>query len=201
MSAASIVWTRQPRFSRLLLAGETATYEGAHYTVRDEQIRPAPEHAVPVLIGGNSALLQGVSARHGDIVGLTGFGQRNGGAAPADLSTFGSSAAAGQIATIRRCAAEHGRSPRLQALAQWAQVTPNRRWVAESVATELGVLPEVALDSPYVLLGTVQEILDQIRQHKERLGIERWTVFSRHSGGQPPCMQTLTPVAEALAAG
>ena len=169
---------------KTLVAGETATYEGAHYTVRDEQIRPAPEHAVPVLIGGNSALLQGVSARHGDIVGLTGFGQRNGGAAPADLSTFGSSAAAGQIATIRRCAAEHGRSPRLQALAQWAQVTPNRRWAAESVATELGVLPEVALDSPYVLLGTVQEILDQIRQHKERLGIERWTVFSRHSGGQ-----------------
>lgn len=154
-----------------------------------------------MLIGGNSALLQGVSARHGDIVGLTGFGQRNGGAAPADLSTFGSSAAAGQIATIRRCAAEHGRSPRLQALVQWAQVTPNRRRAAESVATELGVLPEVALDSPYVLLGTVQEILDQIRQHKERLGIERWTVFSRHSGGQPPCMQTLTPVAEALAAG
>lgn len=29
---------------KTLLAGETATYEGAHYTVRDEQIRPAPEH-------------------------------------------------------------------------------------------------------------------------------------------------------------
>ena len=186
---------------RALVGGQSVTLAGTHYTVEDEQIRPAPEHPVPMLIGGNSAMVHAAAARCADAVGLTGFSQRKGGTAPADLSKFGSAAASHQIARLRSCAAEHGRRLRFQALVQWAEVTPNRRRAAGPVASTLGISAEVALDSPYILLGTETEIVTQIREHRERLGIERWTLFAHHAGGQPPCLRSFAPVAEALAAG
>ena len=186
---------------RALVGGQSVTLAGTHYTVEDEQIRPAPEHPVPMLIGGNSAMVHAAAARCADAVGLTGFSQRKGGTAPADLSKFGSAAASHQIARLRSRAAEHGRRLRFQALVQWAEVTPNRRRAAGPVASALGISAEVALDSPYILLGTETEIVTQIREHRERLGIERWTLFAHHAGGQPPCLRSFAPVAEALAAG
>ncbi len=186
---------------RTLLAGDTATCEGEHYTVQSEQIRPAAAHDVPILIGGNSPPLQAVAARCADIVGLTGFSQRRGGTVPADLSTFGSAATADQIAALNLLAAAAGRSIRLQALVQWAQITPNRRRAAAPVAADLGVTTEVLLDSPYVLMGTEGEIVTQLREHRDRLGIARWTVFANRPAGQPPPLRALAPVVERLANG
>lgn len=185
---------------RALVAGESVTVSGEHYTVRGEQIRPVPEGRVPILIGGNSPQLHDVAARSADIVGLTGFSQRRGGTAPADLSSFGAPAVAHQVDRLNALASGHGRRLRLQALVQWAEVTPNRRRAAERVAAELGVPPDVVLDSPYVLLGTTAEIVTQIQECRERLGIARWTVFADHPGGQPSCVRPFGVVAEMLAA-
>lgn len=186
---------------RALLAGDTATRTGEHYTVQDEQIRPGPEHRVPILIGGNSPRLLSVAARCADIVGLTGFSQRRGGAVPADLAKFGSAAAADQIAALNLLVAAAGRSTRLHALVQWAQVTPNRRRAAGPVAADLGVTTEVLLDSPYVLMGTEGEIVTQLCEHRERLGITRWTVFANRPAGQPSPVRSLAPVVERFSSG
>lgn len=184
---------------RGLLAGEAMTFEGDHYSVVGEQIRPSIEHAVPILIGGNSARLHAVAARFADIVGLTGFSERRGGAGTQNLSMFGAAETARQVEQIRRLSARHGRTPRLQVLVQWAEVTPNRTRVAEDIAADFGVVPAVILDSPYILIGTKAEIGTQMRERHERLGITRWTLFGDHPGGQPPCLETFAPIAESLA--
>ncbi len=34
------------------------------------------------------------------------------------------------------------------------------------------------IDSPYVLIGTPEEIAVQLRSHHDRYGITRWTIFA-----------------------
>ena len=43
---------------RSLLAGETTTFAGEHYTVTEERLDPAPATPVPILVGGNGRRTQ-----------------------------------------------------------------------------------------------------------------------------------------------
>ena len=184
---------------RALLSGESAAMPGEHYQVED-RLDPPPRSPVPILIGGHSRPLQALAAVEADILGLAGFSARRGGLDPPDMTAFGARTAASQLRRVRDIAAKRSRALRVHALVQWAEVTPNRTRAAERVATDLGVPTDVVLDSPYVLLGTAGEIAAQLREHHERLGIERWTLFARHPGGQPPCLAPFARVAESLAA-
>ena len=75
-------------------------------------------------------------------------------------------------------------------------MTENRRRAAERAAAALAVPVEVALDSPYVLLGTADEIATQPREQHDRFGIARWTIFADRP--DLPSAETLVPVLDRL---
>ena len=52
-----------------------------------------------------------------------------------------------------------------------ATLTDDRRALAEAIAPTLGVSPEQALDTPHALAGTVDEIVEQCLDRRERFGI------------------------------
>jgi probable F420-dependent oxidoreductase len=180
---------------RGLLAGDTVDFAGEHYVVRGESLRPpAP---VPILIGGNSPHVHAAAAEHADIVGLVGFSPSRGGAA-SDTSDFSTAALARQLVRLRELAGPRFSRLELHALVQWHEVTHDRRGAAERAAPSLEVPVDVALDSPYVLLGTPDEIAAQLRDHHRRFGITRWTVFGDRPDLAPA--ETLVPLLELLAA-
>ena len=140
--------------------------------------------------------MHAAAAEAADIVGLVGFSPTRGGAG-IDASDFSSDGVERQVARLRELAGARFSQLELHALVQWHELTTDRRAAAERAAPQLEVPVDVALDSPYVLLGTPEEIAAQLREHHDRLGITRWTVF----GDRPdlPFAETLVPVLEALA--
>jgi len=145
-----------------LLRGERLTHASKHYQVIDHLIAPLPiqKPHPPILIGGNGPHLLSLAAREADIVGLSGITFRNGGASPPDLSgwrTFG----VDQRVQLVRDVAGDGRYPLLEfnVLVQRVIVTNDRRRAAEELRSRWTQLSEdEILQSPYVLIGTAEQI-------------------------------------------
>lgn len=174
---------------RELLAGETVTFAGDHFDL-DELRLPPLAHRVPILIGGNSPELHAVAARHADVVALAGS-PRSG--APG-TSDYAAESVARQVARIRELVGE--RAVEIHVLVQWHEVTDARRAAARRAGASLEVSEDVALDSPYALLGTPTEIAASLHEWRERLGITRFTVFADRPELQPA--DAMEPVLELL---
>jgi probable F420-dependent oxidoreductase len=155
-----------------LLEGEPVTFAGRHYRVTGHAIHPRPVQRPrpPVFIGGNAPRLLTLAAREADIVGLTGIAFRLGGKEP-DVADFRAAAVDERVRLVRETAGE--RSLELNALVQRVIVTDDRRKAAEELATGrwARLTPEDILASPYVLVGTVDQMVDDLRARRERWGI------------------------------
>lgn len=114
-----------------------------------------------------------------------------------DVSDFSSAGLERQVERLRELAGARFASLELHALVQWHDVTADRRSAAERAASAVELQLEAVLDSPYFLLGTADEIAARLRDHHERFGISRWTVFA----DRPDLAraEALVPVLERLA--
>jgi probable F420-dependent oxidoreductase len=182
---------------RALLAGETVTTAGPWLRLTEVTASPAPSHPVPLLIGGGSHAVLRVAAAHADILGLTGFSHI--GAAPR-LTHFTAAALEDRLAFIRDLARGRPEPLRLQALVQLLRVTDDRRTAAEELLAEWGasglLTAEDALESPFLLFGTADEIAAQLIDRQLRFGVDTWTVFT----GRPadPTLEDIAAVVSAL---
>jgi probable F420-dependent oxidoreductase len=173
---------------RRLFAGETVSFSGEHYTITDHSLTPLPPQGadLPVTIGGNGDRLLGVAARHADIIGFTGFTIRPSGPV---MSHFTPDRLAERIELVRDRAGDRFAGLRLSVLVQHAVVTDDAEKEAGRLAAEWAEdtpnAPDRAdiLASPFVLIGNVDEILDQAEHFAQTLGLTRFTVFARRSEG------------------
>ena len=179
-----------------LLRGERVSLVGQHYRVSEHIIAPLPVQKPhpPILIGGNGRQLLSLAAREADIVGLSGITFRDGGAAPADLSGWRVSGVDERVQLIREVAGEE-RHARLEinALVQRVIVTNERRKAAEELTSQWTQLSaDEFLQSPYVLIGTVEQIIEDLEKRRERWGISYYTVHE-------PYLDSFAPVVARLA--
>jgi probable F420-dependent oxidoreductase len=176
-----------------LLAGETVTFSGQHYRVAGHTGHPTPvqQPHPPLLIGGNNRRVLELAGREADIVGFTGFGQTAAGTIK--LSAFTSAGTAERIGWVREAAGDRFDQLELNALVQSVIITDDRRAAAEEATQRLpGLTPEEILDGPYLLIGTVDQIVGDLLARREQLGISYYVVFE-------PAMEALAPVVERLA--
>jgi len=161
-----------------LLAGERVTFTGRHYAIAGLPGRPHPVQRPhpPILIGGGGQRTLSLAAREASIVGLVPRARRDGGGL--DRADFGEAALRQKVEWVRAAAGDRFEALELHALIQ-AVVVSDRRTVAEQLASRFSVPPELLLESPYVLAGTVEEICETVRQRRERYGISYLTVFDR----------------------
>ena len=175
-----------------LLEGEPVTFGGRHYRVTGHTIHPRPiqRPRPPVFIGGNAPRLLTVAAREADIVGLTGITFRRGGKEP-DVSDFRASVVDERVRLVRETAGD--RSLELNTLVQRVIVTDDRRKAAEELAVGrwAQLAPEEILESPYVLVGTVDRIVEDLQARRERWGISYVTTHELF-------MDTLAPIVARL---
>ena len=164
---------------RGLLAGEEVTFEGEHYRLDAQRCYPTPKHPVPLLIGGNGRAVLRAAARLADIVGFTGFsqveGERN-----VNPNHFTDARLREQIEWVRTAAPERFDQLELSTLVQGVTITADRRATAAELQPLLPALTiDDILSSPYGLIGTPEQIAEQLRDRRERLGISYVTVFEK----------------------
>ncbi|MGH2598900.1 MAG: LLM class F420-dependent oxidoreductase [Dehalococcoidia bacterium] len=181
------------RIIKGLLDGETVSFSARHYQVAGHTGHPPPVQRPhpPILIGGNSRETLSLAGREAEIAGLTGFGHTREGKVV--LSGFTAAATEQRISWVREAAGERFDVIELNALVQRVVVTENRQEAAAELAARIPRLtPEQALESPYLLIGTVAQLIDDLHARRERLGISYCVVFE-------PALDALAPVVARLA--
>jgi probable F420-dependent oxidoreductase len=173
-----------------LLAGETVNFSGKHYRVKGHALEflPVQKPRPPILIGGNGPRLLALAAREADIVGFSGINFRRGGAQPPDLSSWRADAVDERVRLVREIA-----ETELNVLVQQVVVTEDRRAAAVELAGRWTQLTgDDILGSPYVLVGTVDQIAEDIVARRKRWGFSNYTVHE-------PSMDDFAPVVARLA--
>jgi probable F420-dependent oxidoreductase len=164
---------------RRLLAGErvdSADGDGAYRLDGAELGFAAAQSPVPVMVGGNGDRVLRLAAERADIVGLTGFTAGTG-QVHTDLTHFSWEGLADRIDHVRRHAGDRFEALELSALLQTVRITEDRRQSAIDFAQ--GVVGDVGplLDSPFVLLGTPEELTGQLTRLRDELGVTYVTTF------------------------
>jgi probable F420-dependent oxidoreductase len=175
-----------------LLRGDAVSFAGRHYRMNGHTIHllPAQRPHPPILVGGNSRGTLTIAGQQADIASLTGFGHTREGSVV--LSGFTAAATETRLGWVRAAGDRFGEIE-INALVQRVEVTDDRRGAAEALAaTFTGLSPEDVLDSPYLLIGTTEQIADDLRRRRDRLGISYYVVFE-------PAMEALAPVVARLA--
>ncbi len=179
-----------------LLKGEPVTFAGRHYRVTGHTIAPLPVQRPhpPILIGGNGPRLLALAAREADIVGFSGITFRGGGAVPPNLSGWRVAGVDERVRLVREAAGDD-RYLRLQlnVLVQRVAVTDDRRRAAEELRSRWTQLtPDEILHSPYVLIGTVDQMVEDLQARRERWGFSYYQISE-------PYLDAFAPVVARLA--
>jgi len=114
-----------------------------------------------------------------DIVSFTGFSQVEG-ERSVNPTHFTDDGLRAQIAWVNSAAAERFDQLELSTLVQGVTITTDRYAAAREVQPLLpALMVDDVLSSPYSLIGTAEQIADQLRERRDRLGISYITVFEK----------------------
>ncbi|HEX2174065.1 MAG TPA: TIGR03619 family F420-dependent LLM class oxidoreductase, partial [Dehalococcoidia bacterium] len=135
---------------RKLWTGEPVRHDGAYYQFEEIQSNPKPANpeGIPIWVGGYSKPAFRRVGRYGN--GWHGM-------------NFGADTVGGAIAEVRRAAEGAGRSP--------DDLTISVLMNVDSSGTPLAANPLAATESGRLLMGTVEEKIDQIRAF-QRAGVD-----------------------------
>ena len=157
---------------RQCFIGDTFDHHGEHYRITGHTARPRPVQRPhpPLMIAGGGPKVLTLAAREADIVGVN----INLGAGRIDATAGASGTAEAtreKIDLIRRVAAERADELEIHVVVHRVVVTDDRPAALAEVAAGFGVTPEQASASPHLLVGTLDEIHDQLHVQREQYGI------------------------------
>jgi len=161
---------------RRLLDGEEVDFDGEHYRLRTAKILRSRQERLPILVGvaGQAALAH--AARHADTIGLMGLGKTLPDGHQHEVR-WGSERLDRTIAFIRDNTGSRSTPLELNALVQVVTVTDDRRAAAEELVTRSPSLNvEDALTTPFLALGTHDEIAAHLVDCRRRWGITNFSV-------------------------
>jgi len=176
-----------------LLGGDRCSFAGRHYTVTDliGAPRPVQRPHPPIIVGGGARRVLTVAGREADIVSLN-FDLRSGVIGPAVGPSGTAAATAAKLGWVRDGAGPRFADIELSVRVFIAVVTDQRADVAAGLATGFGITPEEVLGTPHLLVGTIDQIVDDLVRRRDELGLS-YVVFS---GG---ALDDMAPVVARLA--
>jgi len=156
------------------LAGGPVRFHGAFYDVEADM---APRHTrqhLPLLVGGGSRTILELAGRSADIVSI----HRN--LSRGSLSSWeqarGPDPVAEKLNWVRAAAGARFEHMQLHSLIQRCVITTHRHDTAATLGAPLGLEAEDVLGSPHFLVGTVDELREDLIARRERWGIDYWTL-------------------------
>ncbi len=170
---------------------ERVTFVGEHYQTRDQIVVPKPvqQPHPPFVIGGGSKRILSVAAREANVVNITTRALPDGSKDVADMTPERLDT---KIGWVREAAGDRFAEIELASTVTDVIVTDDRAGEAEKLAESLGVTAKDVLASPHALIGTVEQMVEDLHERRERYG---FSCFVVREGDEV----TLAPVVARLA--
>jgi probable F420-dependent oxidoreductase len=175
---------------RAHFTGAPLNVEGTYVHAHGFEGRPVPvqQPGPPIMIGGGSRKVLTLAGAVADIVSIN-YNNAPGRLGPASLAAAGPAATADKLAWI----AHSGRMDQIELETSAMFVTisddPRRAWA--ELSERMGVPVVELADNPHVLVGTVAEVCDTLRERRERYGISYITVAHRNMDAFAPVVAEL----------
>ncbi len=156
-----------------VMRAEPFSFEGEHYTIREHDGFPKPVQGPhpPVIIGGGGPRVLGIAAREADIVGINGT-LHAGVIGPEAISTMTREAVVDKVAIVAETARVAGRLDHIEMNVRtfFVSVTEDRDAQISAMAGMIGVDDQMIAESPFALIGDVDEICDTLVARREEFG-------------------------------
>jgi probable F420-dependent oxidoreductase len=176
-----------------LFTGEPFTFAGDHYRVSAIEGSPPPVQKPhpPILLGGGGRRMLHIAAREADIVNVN-FDLREGSVNRKLVRTGLAEATDEKLGWIKEAAGERMESIELSVTIFLANITDDRETVAAAMAGGVGVESKDILAMPHFLIGTVDEVVEDLQQRRERYGISYVIVPGEAAEAFAPVVTRLT---------
>jgi probable F420-dependent oxidoreductase len=186
---------------KLLFGNQPVSHSGEFYQVQELNLHPKPKQQPhpPIFIGGGGRRVLTLAAREADIVGLDPKGTPAG---TKDVATMTAEAVAEKVSWVQAEAGARFDDLEIHIMVFSLRVTKDRQKDAEQLATELSnwpatvmsntiLTPEQILESPHFLVGTVDQMVADLKERRKRFGISNIMVGSGEVDALSPVVAQL----------
>ena len=143
------------------------------------------------MIGRGSPRILQLAGREADIVSIN-YNNAGGKLGPAGTVASGPSATLDKLRWIREGAGDRFDQIEIETSAMFLTVSDSPEPYLEETLDRLGVSREEVLGDPHVLIGTLEECCDLLRERCERYGISYITVSHRNMEQFAPIVAVLS---------
>ncbi len=177
----------------LLAADGPYSFSGRHYTITGHTPSPRPVQRPrpPLIIGGGGPRVLAIAAREADIVSIN-VDLRSGSAGPETAPNASPESTRQKIGWVREAAGARFDEIELNTLIGFAMVTDDRQSVIDAMAPHFGIEPADVHHVPLALLGTLDEMAEELEWRRAEYGISYFSV-------EADCWDELGPVVSKLA--
>lgn len=163
------------RLLELLFSGEPISFEGEHYRATDLALAPTPRQRPhpPILVGGGGRRVLEVAARRADIVGLAPAARGDGTLDPASICAGRTDR---KLGWLRDATGPRFGELVLDVYVYAVVATDDPEGTADRLADDFELPAPELLASPHVLIGSVDGMVETLRERRERYGISSVTV-------------------------
>lgn len=175
-------------------SGEEFSFEGEHYTIKNHQGYPLPvqQPHPPVYIGGGGKRILGIAGREADIIGVH---VRFGPDGALDSADTIRAEMEKKIGWIRDGAGDRFEQIEFALLLFAAKVVDSesaKQAEIARIAKSIEISEQAVAASPYYLVGSESELVEQIQGLRETFNITHFTIVAGDVDGFAPVVQRLT---------
>jgi probable F420-dependent oxidoreductase len=177
----------------LLESDDPFSFSGRHYTVTEHALLPRPVQRPrpPLILGGGGKRVLTIAGQWADIVSIN-VDLRAGTGGPEAAPNASPAATRQKVAWVKEAAGTRFEDIELNCLIGFAIITDDRHKIVDAMAPTFGIDPADALHIPLALIGTLDEMVEELQWRREEYGI---SYFSVEAG----CWEELAPVVSRLA--
>jgi len=148
------------------------SFEGTHYQIAHYDATPTPVQVPgpPLLIGGGGKRVLTIAAREADIIGINAT-LTAGEVGPAAFATMTAEAVSDKVRIVHEAAGDRIHQIEMNIRAFMVTLTDDASATISGLAGMLGVEPEMIENSPFALIGTVDQIVEKLQQRRQQWGL------------------------------
>ncbi|HYA67460.1 MAG TPA: TIGR03621 family F420-dependent LLM class oxidoreductase [Acidimicrobiales bacterium] len=152
-------------------------FAGRYYTISEHTPwpRPVQRPRPPIIIGGGGRRMLTLAGRHADIVSIN-VDLRSGVADVASAKNASPDQTLRKVLWVQEAAGERFEDIELNTLIGFAMITDDAMGIAKAMAPNFGMEPEEALHVPLALVGTLDQMTEELRWRRDHYGISYYSI-------------------------